>query len=198
MIAIIDYGKGNLASVKKLCKTWLPGYTTSNPDEIRGAEKVILPGVGAFADAIKNLRRLGIDQVIHELVAGQVPLLGICLGMQLFFSESYENGLYKGLDVIPGRVVKFDIKLKVPHMGWNSIDIKENSRILAGIPSGSYYYFVHSYYVQPDDPSYIAARSNYEIDFTCAVEKGNLFGTQFHPEKSSDLGLKILSNFGEM
>ncbi len=199
MIAIIDYGMGNLASVRNAFKkVGFETFITSDPDAIAAADKVVLPGVGAFADAIKLLRDQGIDRSLQEVVRRQVPLLGICLGMQLLFTESYENGIYKGLDIIPGTVEKFVIDLKVPHMGWNNITINPQSKLLQGIPSGSYFYFVHSYYTMPQDPDAVAARCNYGIDFCCAVEKEKVFATQFHPEKSADYGLKILTNFGEM
>lgn len=201
MIAIIDYGMGNLASVKNaFLKLGYEAYTTSRPDEILGADKVVLPGVGAFADAIQNLRDLGIDQTIHELVERETPFLGICLGMQLLFTESDENGIHQGLDIIKGRVEKFNLPpgLKVPHMGWNQIEINPVSSWLAQIPTGSYFYFVHSYYVVPEDEAVVAARTDYGLNFVSAVEQGRLFATQFHPEKSSELGLKILKSFGEL
>ena len=201
MIAIIDYGMGNLASVQNaFLKLGYAAHTTNRPEEILAAEKVVLPGVGAFADAIANIRSLGLDRTIYELVARGTPLLGICLGLQLLFTESYENGIHRGLDIIPGRVEKFQLppQYKVPQIGWNNIEVNPGSRLLAGIPSGSYFYFVHSYYVVPDDESVVAARTKYGIKFVSAIEKGNLFATQFHPEKSSDLGLKILKNFGEL
>lgn len=201
MIAIIDYGMGNLGSVKNaLLKLGYEAQITSRADDILQAEKVILPGVGAFADAIGNIRSLGIDRVIMEVVRRKTPFLGICLGMQLLFTESYENGLYKGLDIIPGRVEKFQIptNYKVPQIGWNSIAINPASKLFAGITTGSYFYFVHSYYVVPEDEAVVAARTEYGVDFVSALEKGKVFATQFHPEKSSELGLKILKNFGEM
>ncbi len=201
MIAIIDYGMGNLASVRNaFLKLGYDAMITSRPVEILQAEKVVLPGVGAFADAIGNIRRLGLDQVIFELVERETPLLGICLGMQLLLTESYENGVYKGLDIIPGRVEKFRIpsQYKVPQIGWNSIEVNPASRLLTGIPSGSYFYFVHSYYIIPEDEAVVAARTEYGVSFVSALEKGQIFATQFHPEKSSELGLKILKSFGEM
>ena len=201
MIAIIDYGMGNLASVKNaFLKLGYDVMITARPVEILQAEKVVLPGVGAFADAIGNIRRLGLDQVIFELVKRETPLLGICLGMQLLMTESYENGVYKGLDIIPGRVEKFQIpsQYKVPQIGWNSIEVNPASRLLTGIPSGSYFYFVHSYYIVPEDEAVVAARTEYGVSFVSALEKGQIFATQFHPEKSSELGLTILKNFGEM
>jgi len=201
LIAIIDYGMGNLASVKNaFLKLGYDVMITARPVEILQAEKVVLPGVGAFADAIGNIRRLGLDQVIFELVKRETPLLGICLGMQLLMTESYENGVYKGLDIIPGRVEKFQIpsQYKVPQIGWNSIEVNPASRLLTGIPSGSYFYFVHSYYIVPEDEAVVAARTEYGVSFVSALEKGRIFATQFHPEKSSELGLTILKNFGEM
>lgn len=201
MIVIIDYGMGNLASVKNaFLKLGYEAITTSRPNEILRAEKVVLPGVGAFADAIGNIRSLGIDQVILDLVARGTPLLGICLGLQLLFTESDENGIHKGLNIIPGRVEKFQLpsQYKVPQIGWNSIEVNPASRLLAGIPSGSYFYFVHSYYVVPEDEAVVAARTEYGVSFVSAVEKGEIFAAQFHPEKSSELGLQILKNFGEM
>jgi len=201
LIAIIDYGMGNLASVKNaFLKLGYEADITSRPDEILAAEKVVLPGVGAFADAIKNIRDLGIDKTLFEVVKRETPLLGICLGMQLLLSESDEDGKHKGLDIISGRVEKFNIPAayKVPQIGWNSIEINPASKILAGIPSGSYFYFVHSYYAAPDDEAVVAARTEYGMKFVSVIEKGQIFAAQFHPEKSSEMGLKILKNFGEM
>ncbi|MEN6461192.1 MAG: imidazole glycerol phosphate synthase subunit HisH [Syntrophomonas sp.] len=199
MIAIIDYGVGNLASVKNaFLKIGLESFTTSDPDKILTAEQVVLPGVGAFADAICNLRTRGIDKALNEVVKQGTPLLGVCLGMQLLFSVSEENGLHEGLDIIKGRVVKLPPIYKVPHMGWNEITPNSASRLFRNIQSGSHFYFVHSYYVVTEDDSWVAATSNHGIDFVCAVEKNNVFATQFHPEKSSEMGLNVLKNFGEI
>jgi len=201
VIAIIDYGMGNLASVQNaFLKVGYPTLITARPEDILAADKVVLPGVGAFGDAIHNLRQRGMDDTIRQVVERQTPLLGICLGMQLLFSQSEENGLHLGLDIIPGRVQRFDLPadFKVPQIGWNSIVINPASRLLAGIPSDSYFYFVHSYYVVPDDSAVVAARTDYGIDFVSAIERGALMATQFHPEKSSRLGLRILKNFGEL
>lgn len=199
MIAIIDYGVGNLASVRNaFLKIGLESFTTSDPDKIVAAERVVLPGVGAFADAINNLRTRGMDKAIQEVVKKGTPLLGVCLGMQLLFSASEENGRYEGLDIIKGRVVKLPPIYKVPHMGWNEITPNPKSRLFRNIKPGSHFYFVHSYYVVAEDDSWVAATSNHGIEFVCAVEKKNVFGTQFHPEKSSEPGLTILKNFGEI
>ncbi|MGE5392039.1 MAG: imidazole glycerol phosphate synthase subunit HisH [Deltaproteobacteria bacterium] len=201
MIAIIDYGMGNLASVKNaLNKLGYEAIISDDADEILKAERVILPGVGAFEDAIKNLRQRGLDQAIDEVLRQEKPLLGICLGLQLMMSESEENGLHKGLDLVPGRVVRFALpaQFKVPHMGWNSIKPAADSKLFTGIAPESYFYFVHSYYVVPEDESVIAARCNYGMDFTCSIERSKLFATQFHPEKSGTIGLQVLKNFGEI
>lgn len=201
MIAIIDYGMGNLASVKNaFVKLGFSAFTTDKAGEILQARGVVLPGVGAFGDCIDNLRRLGLDRTIHEVVEREIPFLGICLGFQLLFTESEENGLHRGLDILPGRVVRFELptQYKVPQMGWNQVESTPGSRLFKGIPQGSYFYFVHSYYVVPDDPDCIAGRSVYGHEFACAAEKGSIMATQFHPEKSSSLGLKILQNFGEL
>ncbi len=201
MIAIIDYGMGNLASVQNaLLKLEYEVFVSNNKELISNADQVILPGVGAFVDAIKCLCDLGLDQTIRQAVSEGKPLLGICLGMQLIFSQSQENGLHTGLNLVPGRVVKFQLppSFKVPHMGWNSIKPAQESRLFKGIDPGSYFYFVHSYYPIPEDDKVIAAQSNYGINFACAIEQGNLFATQFHPEKSGSVGLKVLKNFAEM
>lgn len=201
MIAIIDYGMGNLASVKNAFnKLGYDAEITSQAEEILNAERVVLPGVGAFEDAVANLRKLGLDQVIEQLVARDTPLLGICLGLQMLFTESEENGIHRGLDIIKGRVVKFELpaQYKVPHMGWNQVKTAPGSKLFKGIPENSHFYFVHSYYVVPEDKALVAGTSDYGRDFVCAVEKGRLFATQFHPEKSSELGLRILKNFGEI
>jgi len=200
MIAIIDYGMGNLRSVQAgLEYVGQEAFVTDDPKKIADAPAVVLPGVGAFGDAMKRLEKTGLGDAFREAVQSGKPCLGICLGLQLLFSESEEGGLYCGLDIIPGRVIRFSNRLKVPHMGWNQIDIrKPDTPILRDIPDGSYMYFVHSYYVQPEDTSVIAATTNYGIDFTSMIAKDNLFATQFHPEKSQKTGLQLLRNFGAL
>ncbi len=198
MIAIIDYGVGNLASVRNaFVRLGYEAVISSSREEIMQAERVVLPGVGAFADAMDNLRNHGLDGMVKEVVQQGTPFLGICLGLQLLFTQGEEYGLHQGLDIIKGRVVKFQLprEYKVPHMGWNQVYPRENSRLLKGLAAGSHFYFVHSYYVVPDDGAVIAAHSDYGMDFVCAVEHKNIFATQFHPEKSGGVGLQVLQNF---
>ena len=198
MIAVIDYGMGNLRSVHKaLEKLGFEVKTTSDPETVVRAEKVVLPGVGAFADAIRNLKDTGMSEAICEVVRSGKPFFGICLGLQLLFSESEEDGLHRGLDIIPGRVRRLPPLEKVPHMGWNQVAYSQATPLFEGIPDNSYFYFVHSYYVDPDDRGVQAATSHHGITFTCTIKRGSIFATQFHPEKSSTLGLRLLRNFGE-
>lgn len=198
MIAIIDYGMGNLRSVQKGLETaGVKSFITANPAEVAEAPGVILPGVGAFEDAMMNLRNTGMVEAVQEVVRRKRPLLGICLGMQLLFTESEENGRHLGLDFIPGRVVRFPAANKIPHMGWNQVSLQGDSPLFSGVADKSYFYFVHSYYCDPVEPVTVGTCS-YGLDFTCAVQKGNLLGCQFHPEKSSSLGLRILRNFGNL
>lgn len=202
MIAIIDYGVGNLASVNKALS--FIGYeskVTSNNEEILAADKVVLPGVGAFADAMDSLKKINMLPVINEVVAKGTPLLGICLGMQLLFDYSTEGGeKVKGLGLLKGSVTQFplDMGLKVPHMGWNSINIKQKNGIFKDIKDKSYVYFVHSYFVTAGNDTDVATTCEYGINFDAAVCKGNIMGTQFHPEKSGDVGLNVLRNFASL
>ena len=206
MIAIIDYGMGNLRSVQKgFEKVGFEAVVTADPKVVLEADKVVLPGVGAFRDCIRNLEEGGFIEPILKVVRDGRPFLGICLGLQLLFTESEEFGLHRGLDIIPGRVVRFPEgmseygeKLAVPHMGWNQLAVKSGSPVLAGIPDGTNVYFVHSYYVRPDDPSVVSTTTGYGIEFCSSVWKDNVVATQFHPEKSQEQGLKILKNFGEL
>ena len=196
MIAIIDYGMGNLRSVEKaLEKVGGDVRVSRDPDDVRRADAIVLPGVGAFGDAMENLRKRGLVEVIKEEVAAGKPFLGICLGLALIFEESEEYGLHEGLGLLPGRVELLPTKLKIPHIGWNGISIRKTSRLLDGVPDGSYFYFVHSYVVMPRRESDILCVTDYGCDFVSAVERGNIAAFQFHPEKSSALGLTILRNF---
>jgi imidazole glycerol-phosphate synthase subunit HisH len=200
MIAIIDYGMGNLRSVHKAFEhLGLDAAVTRDKKKIASADKVVLPGVGAFKDCMKNLETFGlIDPVVKSIRSGK-PFLGICLGMQLLFTESEEFGRHEGLNLIPGKVVRFpqEERLKVPQIGWNQIWKKKEVPFLKEIPQDSYVYFVHSYYVVPKDPKVIATQTNYGVEFCSSVSKDNIFATQFHPEKSQAVGLKILKAFGE-
>ena len=199
MIAIIDYGRGNLGSVVNgLAKVGMRGEITQDPEVIRRARALILPGDGAFRDAIKNLQSLGLLGPLRESLEAGRPFLGICLGYQLLFTESEEFGHAKGLDLIPGLVRRFPTGLKVPHMGWNRVFHDGDLPILSGIPSGAYFYFVHSYYPEPRDGTLKMATATYGNPFPAVVCKGRLFGTQFHPEKSQRWGLKLLANFAEL
>ncbi len=206
MIAIIDYGMGNLRSVQKgFEKVGSEAVVTADPRVVLEAERVVLPGVGAFADCMRNLEQAGFVEPILKVLTQGRPFLGICVGMQLLFSDSVEFGLYQGLDVIPGHVVRFSEgmrqggeELKVPHMGWNQISFNNRPPAFAGIDEGANVYFVHSYYVRPDDEAVIATTTGYGIDFCSAIWKDNIIATQFHPEKSQDVGLRILKNFAEM
>lgn len=197
MIVIIDYGMGNLHSVgKALEKVGAKVKISSNPKDILKANKLVLPGVGAFKEAIQELKkRKLIKPIIRQIKKGKL-FLGLCLGLQLLFEESEEGGKVKGLGILSGRVKKFSSRLKIPHMGWNQIKKKKpNCPLFKNIPEESYMYFVHSYYVAPQDKSVIAATTNYGVDFTSVVWKDNIYAFQGHPEKSQNLGIKILENF---
>ncbi len=201
MIAIIDYGMGNLRSVQKAIEAVGHSATvTSDPDQIRQASKVILPGVGAFADCIANLRQTGLAEAFIEAVAAGKPCLGVCLGLQLLFDFSEEDGLHAGLGLIPGRIVRFESRpgLKIPHMGWNTLAIRKPNPLLLGLEPDPSVYFVHSYYARPDDPADIVAESDYPTPFAAMVARGNLTAAQFHPEKSQKVGLAMYANFARL
>ncbi|WP_145246387.1 imidazole glycerol phosphate synthase subunit HisH [Aeoliella mucimassa] len=201
MIAIVNYEMGNLRSVEKALESL--GYSsviTDDPQVIAEADKLILPGVGAYADAMAALRERQLVEPLRAAVAAGKPTLGICLGMQLLFDISYEDGEHQGLGILPGKVVRFSVptEYKVPHMGWNQIAPAKESPLYAGIDAGSYFYFVHSYYVVPDDSAVVATTTDYPESFCSSIERENLFATQFHPEKSQKLGLKLLANFAAL
>lgn len=197
MITIIDYGMGNLRSVQKgFEKCGYPAIITKDPEEAKKAEGLVVPGVGAFGDAMRNLRASGMDKVILEAAEQQKPLLGICLGQQLLFAASDEWGFTEGLGIFPGRVRRLPPGLKIPHMGWNQVEFVQTCTLFKDIPDQSAFYFVHSYYVDPESEDIVIGRTEYGIKFASVVGKNNVFGIQFHPEKSSVLGLRILRNFG--
>ena len=193
---IVDYGMGNLRSVEKaLEQAGASVIVSSEPEDVRRADAIVLPGVGAFGDAMAHLQKRGLADVIREEVTAGKPFLGICLGLDLLFEESDEHGLHQGLGLLPGRVELIKTKLKIPHIGWNRIVVHKESRLLAGVPNGSYFYFVHSYVVAPREDSDILCTTEYGCEFVSAVERDNVTAFQFHPEKSSSLGLQILRNF---
>ncbi len=201
MIAIIDYGMGNLRSVQKAFeRVGHAAVVTSDPLELRRATHVVLPGVGAFGDAMQELGRRGLIEVVIAEIASGKPFLGICLGLQLLFEVGHEDGRHAGLGVLAGEVVRFPARpgLKVPHMGWNELIVRRPAPLLAGLSTGTHMYFVHSYYVVPRDPSVIAAEAAYPEPFAAMVWRDNLFACQFHPEKSQADGLRMLRNFAEL
>lgn len=198
MIAIVDYGMGNLRSVQKAFQR--VGYEaeiTASPQRVLDASHVALPGVGAFGEAMANLERAGMVDVLRRVAADR-PFIGICLGQQLLFEESEEMGRHEGLGILAGKVARFSGPLKVPHMGWNQISIVRTSPLLTGVNDGDFVYFVHSYYVAPVDSSLILTRTDYGVSFASIVGRDRLFGIQFHPEKSQAVGLRMLANFAQM
>lgn len=196
MIAVVDYGAGNLASVvNALERIGAPVTITHDPDVIQNADGVIVPGVGAAADTMKHLTDLNLADVITEVIRRNVPYLGICMGMQVLLTTSYEGGEHSCLNVIPGTVRRFPNGLPIPHMGWNQVKHEGDHPLFAGIPDGTDFYFVHSYFIDPDDRAWVGSITDYGVDFVSAVCRGNVMGTQFHPEKSGAWGLKLLENF---
>jgi glutamine amidotransferase len=201
MIAIVDYGMGNLRSVQKAFeRAGCMAQVVRDPERIASARAVVLPGVGAFSACMENLRRFGLVEVIREVVQQKKPFLGICLGFQLLFSESEEFGPQKGLDLFPGKVMGFrpENGLKVPHMGWNRLAKKKDCPFLEGVSDGDYVYFVHSYYVVPEEPSIVATTTDYGAPFVSSIAIDRLFACQFHPEKSQEIGLRIVANFARL
>jgi glutamine amidotransferase len=200
-VAIIDYGMGNLRSAQKgLEKAGVQAFITSNPEEVDSADGVVLPGVGAFRDCMANLTQAKLVDSVQNAIREGKPFLGICIGMQLLLSVSEEFGLHQGLDVIKGRVVRFPAlkDLKVPHMGWNRVHDTSGNPLFDGIPDGTYFYFVHSYFAVPEEEDVVAGRTEYGTRFCSAISRGNLFATQFHPEKSDRWGIMVLHNFGRI
>ena len=201
MIAIIDYDAGNIKSVEKALKLLgQEAVVTRDHETILGADRVILPGVGAFGDAMGKLEQFGLDKVIHEVVRKNTPFLGICLGLQLLFESSEESPGVKGLGVLKGEIVRIPESggLKIPHMGWNSLRFPRSGRLFAGLPEEPYVYFVHSYYLRAEDAGIVTAVTEYGTEIHASVENGNVFACQFHPEQSSDTGIQILKNFVEI
>ncbi len=201
MISIVDYGMGNLRSVKKAFEgLGFSATVTRDLEEILNSDGLVLPGVGAFGDCMKNLLEYELVGAIEKFIKKGKPFLGICLGLQLLFEESEESPDSRGLGILKGKVVKFPINkgLKVPHMGWNQVDIEGELSITRGIPRRSWFYFVHSYFPEPEDKSVTFGRTQYGIEFSSAIQKENIFACQFHPEKSSTIGLRVLENFALM
>jgi glutamine amidotransferase len=198
VIAIIDYGMGNLRSVEKgFLKVGIDARVVTHPGAVDDAHAIVLPGVGSFKDCMSNLEDMSlVDPVVRSIQKGK-PYLGICLGLQVLFTESEEFGLCKGLHIFEGKVVRFHVDLKVPHMGWNNITISRRPPLLKGIEDEAFFYFVHSFYVVPSDTDIIATTTDYGVRFTSMIWKDNIFATQFHPEKSQEMGLRILKNFGD-
>ena len=198
MIAVVDYGMGNLRSVSKAIEhVGANVKVTRNPQDLKDAKGIVLPGVGAFKDAVRNLKEFGLwEAIIREVEKGK-PFLGICLGLQLLFEKSYEFGETEGFGFIEGEVVRFELPkdFKIPHMGWNQVYKKKDSELLKNIKEGEFFYFVHSYYVKPKNKNVVLTETDYGIYFTSSIEKENIFATQFHPEKSQKAGQKLLKNF---
>lgn len=199
MIAIINYGMGNLRSVQKAFEyVGAKAAIVDRPEEVKNAERIVLPGVGAFGDAMYNLKAAELIDPIVEAISDGRPFLGICLGLQLMFAESEEMGQHRGLDILPGTVKRFSEGERVPQIGWNEVRIQRETPLLAGVPDGSYFYFVHSYFVAPERNEDVVGITDYGIDYVSIAGRERAFGVQFHPEKSQDAGLKILKNFAEL
>ena len=199
MIAIIDYGMGNLRSVQKAFEfLGFAAEIVEEPERLSGATHLVLPGDAAFGDAMRNLRAAGWDQAILEGIAAKKPFLGICVGLQLMFSESEEMGQHSGLGIMPGKCVRFPVTERVPQIGWNQVAIKRDVPLLAGVPEGSFFYFVHSFYVETVNESDCVATTDYGLDYTSIAGDGRVFGVQFHPEKSQAHGLRLLDNFARL
>ena len=199
-IVIVDYGSGNLRSVQKgLERVGYASVISHDPNDVSEATHLVVPGVGAFPECMKNLDRLGLLKPIREAIEMEKPYLGICLGLQILFTEGTEFGSHPGLGLVPGKVVRFpENELKVPHMGWNRIRIEKKNALLEGIPDGAYFYFVHSYYGLPQESDWVATTTEYGVRFASSISRDRLFACQFHPEKSQQMGLRLLANFAKM
>lgn len=199
MIAIIDYGMGNLRSVEKAFQfLGFDAYIAESPEQVANASHLVLPGDAAFGDAMRNLREAGWVELIHREIDAGKPFLGICVGLQLMFAASEEMGQHEGLGLLPGKCLRFPRSERVPQIGWNQINIKRQTPLLAGVPENSFFYFVHSYYVVADIDSDCIATTDYGIDYLSIAGRDGVYGVQFHPEKSQDHGLRLLKNFAEM
>ena len=198
-ITIIDYGVGNLRSVEKaFAATDCEAIVSSKETDLRAAQKLVLPGVGAFGACMRALSERGFDELVRERVEAGTPLLGVCVGMQILFEESDEFGATPGLGLLPGRVRRFSEDLVVPHVGWNRIQQRQSHGLFDGVANGSFFYFVHSYYCEPEDKSVVAGETEYGSNYASVVAKDNICGVQFHPEKSQDAGLRLLQNFARL
>ncbi|HIE64919.1 MAG: imidazole glycerol phosphate synthase subunit HisH [Nitrospira sp.] len=199
-MVIVDYGMGNLRSVQKgFERVGVKAMISRDPNLVSEATHLVVPGVGGFKDCMGNLEAHGLLEPIREAINADLPYLGICLGLQILFSEGTEFGSHPGMGVIPGRVLRFPgTELKIPHMGWNQIQVAKESPVLEGIPEGSFFYFVHSYYGLPDEAGWVATMTDYGAQFPSAVSRGRLFACQFHPEKSQGIGMRLLSNFARL
>ncbi|MFM8392612.1 MAG: imidazole glycerol phosphate synthase subunit HisH [Acidobacteriota bacterium] len=198
-IAIIDYGVGNLRSVEKAFTTQgIEAVVTDDPDVLNRADKLVLPGVGAFAACMDGLRRRGFDQLVIESARSGKPILGLCVGLQMMFEEGHEFGVHRGLGLMPGRVIRFPEGLHVPHIGWNQVHLRRPDHpVLHNLPDNSFFYFVHSYYVEPSDPDCVIGETEYGIRYASICGRGSILGVQFHPEKSQSTGLTLLRHFAE-
>lgn len=198
-IAIIDYGVGNLRSVEKaFTSQGIDAVVTRDEGVLRGADKLALLGVGAFGYAMDSLRKLGFDQLVIEAANEGKPIIGLCVGLQMMFEEGHEFGVHRGLGLLPGRVVKFPDGVRVPHVGWNQVEFKQSHPVFYDMPDQSFFYFVHSYYVEPTDSSCVMGETEYDRRFASICGRNNIIGVQFHPEKSQAAGLKLLNNFARM
>jgi glutamine amidotransferase len=198
-IAIIDYGVGNLRSVEKaFTSQGIEAIVTSDETALRAADKLVLPGVGAFKACMDGLKARGFDELVLEAVKAGKPIIGLCVGLQMMFDEGHEFGVHKGLGLMPGRVVKFPDKLRVPHIGWNQVEFKRHHKVFTELPSQTFFYFVHSFYVESDDPDCVLGETDYGMRYASICGRDNIVGVQFHPEKSQTAGLKLLKNFAEM